>query len=295
MRNFFLILVCLFFLSLPHVTMAGVPSSPPPQMLLHTTAGEILIAFDKDHAPLTTAQITKFAQDGLYDGVDIPRIDRGYLIQVSEVWNSNQPRAPQLWTKLSHLPFENPEGRHTAGAVSLASETPEGGGISSFYFMLNDRPDLDKNYTVFAHVRSGMDVLRRIEAAGLAAKPRILWAEILSPELADRVAAALDNQETTPSLTTSDKGDPLVKALALLLGGIVFTCCVAAAFARQLSRRHLLAMTLLGGVFALIALITLLKPSGPLAGGAAVLALLGLYRLMSNFENIGRDPGTFPH
>lgn len=288
MRNFFLIFACLFFLSLPQPAAAGV-SSPPPQMLLSTTAGMILIEFDQRQAPLTTAQIAKFAQDGLYDGVEIPRIDKGYLVQVAEVWNSTQPRAPDLWKTLTHLPFENPEGRHTPGSVSLASENPGGGGVSSFYFMTRDRPDLDKQYTVFAHVRRGMTVLQRIDAEGLEAKPRILWAQILPPELADRVATALEGQETTQTLTTSNS-DPLVKALALLLGGIVFTCCIAAAFARHLSRRHLLAITLLGGLFALIALLTLLKPSGPLAGGIAVLALLGVFRLMSNFENIGRDP-----
>lgn len=287
MRNFF----CAFLLGLFMLSgSVAAAESPAPQLLLYTNAGMVLLELDHINAPKTTAHILGLAEAGLYDGVLIPRIDKGYLIQLGEVWTTSRPRPPELWNSLPHMPLENPHATHARGTLSLASAQPGGGGISSFSILTGSRADIDGQYTIFGHVRAGMEVIDRIEAAGVSAKPLVIWAQILPPNLADRLATALEaNGSGSLSNGTAPPPDKLVRPLALLMGGSILSGVLAILFIRKLSRRHLLAITMLGLLFAVMGLIALLRPEGPWAGGAAVLALLLLFRLMSNFENIGRD------
>jgi cyclophilin family peptidyl-prolyl cis-trans isomerase len=288
MRNFLCtFLLGLFMLSGSAVAVAA--ASPAPQLLLYTNAGMVLLELDHINAPETTAHILGLAEAGLYDGVDIPRVDKGYLIQIGEVWTTTRPRPPELWNSLPPMPLENPHATHARGTISLASAQPGGGGISSFSILTGSRADIDGKYTIFGHVRAGMDVIDGIEAAGVSAKPHIIWAQILPPDLANRLAVALDAAGGRVTDGAAPLNNKLTRALAVLMGSIVLSGLLAALFIKKLSRRHLLAITLLGLLFALISLIVLLQPSGSWAGGAAVLALLLTFRLMSNFENIGRE------
>lgn len=266
-------------------------SGPAPQVLLYTTNGMMLLELDHINAPTTTAHILGLAQAGLYDGVNLFRSVPDAMVHFSDVWDTPNPRTPQLWTYLPKMPLENARGHFQRGAIALTSASAgQGGGVSSFVILLQDMPSYDGLYTVFGHLRAGFAVAEELSKTPEGAKPRIIWAQILPPDLADRLAVALDANEHTiqPGLPAALNGK-LAKPVAGILTLELLLLAGALLALRRISRRHMVALVMMTLMLSLFALVTLLQPSGLIAGGLAFVALLIMFRLMSSFENMARE------
>jgi len=127
--------------------------------------GTFTFAFRADKAPKTVANFARKSRAGDYDGTTFHRVVPAFVAQggdpLSKTLPAGDPRlgtgGGQQETELTDLPFDK-------GAVGIA----RGGDIkvsndSQFYVCLDAAPHLNGQYTNFASVTSGMDVVLGIK------------------------------------------------------------------------------------------------------------------------------------
>ncbi len=137
---------------------------------IDTSAGRIKVELlDKD-APKTAENFRKLAEQGFYNGLIFHRIINGFMIQGGDP-NGNgtggktadgQP-LPNEIVRNSPL-YQN--GYHR-GDVAMANKGRPETGSSQFFIMHQDRGlnALPPNYTIFARVTEGMNVVDKIISA----------------------------------------------------------------------------------------------------------------------------------
>ena len=148
---------------------------------LATPLGDITIAVDAPHAPVTAANFLKYVDGHFYDGGRFHRATRpdNYtpappnrpameIIQAG----INPARRPEA---LPAIPLERTSVtglKHVAGTVSMARGTTADTATSDFFILLDDQPSLDfggkrfddeQGAAAFGRVVQGMDVVRRIQ------------------------------------------------------------------------------------------------------------------------------------
>jgi len=130
--------------------------------------GNVYIRLHTKEAPNTTAHIIQLAKSGFYDGQKFHKVlksPRPYLVQVGDPASRNQD-LDSIGNGGSGNPvaYEESGFSNEAGAVGLAAQRDDkNSGDSQFYMLLDRASFLDRKYTVFGQVVSGMDVLRKVE------------------------------------------------------------------------------------------------------------------------------------
>mgnify|MGYP001275924553 CR=1 len=128
--------------------------------VIETNKGNIEIKFFPDKAPGHVENFQKLGNEGFYDGTTFHRVIPGFMIQGGDP-NSKDPENRQ-----SHgtggpgynIDAEFNDTRHSRGVLSMArSQDPNSAG-SQFFIVVKDSFFLDRNYTAFGEVISGMDV-----------------------------------------------------------------------------------------------------------------------------------------
>jgi cyclophilin family peptidyl-prolyl cis-trans isomerase len=132
---------------------------------LHTTLGDITIAFLPAEAPVTTNNFLFLAGDGYYDGVVFHRIVPGFVIQGGDP--SGTGTGGPGYTFRDEL---DGSGRYARGTVAMANAGPNTNG-SQFFICLDD-VGLPHAYTIFGTVTAGMDVVDAIAALPTGAQDR---------------------------------------------------------------------------------------------------------------------------
>ncbi|HQR44083.1 MAG TPA: peptidylprolyl isomerase, partial [Gemmatales bacterium] len=90
------------------------------RLVLKTPAGVIVIALYPEVAPQSVTQMLKLAREGIFDGICIPRIAPGFLLQFSAAELDRQPVLPaSLRTLIRPLPAEFSKLKHVRGMVNL--------------------------------------------------------------------------------------------------------------------------------------------------------------------------------
>ena len=141
----------------PQETIGLAAAAKDLQARIVTPQGDIVFTFFPQEAPLTVASFIKLARNGFYDGLTFHRVEPGFVIQ------GGCPQGTGTGGPGYRLKAEFNDHLHDAGAVAMArSQSPDSAG-SQFYVCLEDAHFLDRNYTVFGHVTSGLDVARRIK------------------------------------------------------------------------------------------------------------------------------------
>jgi cyclophilin family peptidyl-prolyl cis-trans isomerase len=199
-----------FATTVPDTSALGgsVPESAPktdtrPRLLFTTTKGQIMVVLYNDVAPKTVAQLTKFAEAGIYDGIPFARIEPGFVVQVADERGRATPLTTAQSAVLTRIPLEvkraiTPNQKlatgqplHRRGVLSLAHADGDvdSGGVS-FSFLLGDAPHLDGEYTVFGEIERGQGVIDTI-AALKTEKARPLESVLIQDvAVLDAVAAA---------------------------------------------------------------------------------------------------------
>jgi cyclophilin family peptidyl-prolyl cis-trans isomerase len=114
--------------------------------------GAVVMDLRGDEAPVTVALFADLARSGYYDGLTFHRIAPNFVVQgLSPGANEYVGRPRFNRDELGTLP-------HVRGAVGISTRGRDTGDMQIF-FNLVDSPRLDHDYTVFATVRSGMDVV----------------------------------------------------------------------------------------------------------------------------------------
>jgi peptidyl-prolyl cis-trans isomerase A (cyclophilin A) len=163
-------LVLILPLSLPAQTAEPAPAIVnAPQVLLHTSQGDITLELYQDKAPKSVANFLQYVRDGFYDGTLLHRAIPGYLVQGGLYTRDLQPKrtrpavASEADNGLSNL----------RGTLAVARGADPNSGTAQFFFNLVDNRRLDYagnqsgltwGYTVFGKVTKGMDVVDKIAA-----------------------------------------------------------------------------------------------------------------------------------
>jgi len=130
--------------------------------LLQTNTGDIVIEFHPEDAPNTVANFVSLVKKGFYNGLTFHRIIPGFMMQ------GGCPKGDGLGGPGYTLQAEFNSRKHTAGTVSMArTEDPNSAG-SQFFICFAPIAHLDGQYTAFAEVVRGLDVVRKIEPIGTA-------------------------------------------------------------------------------------------------------------------------------
>jgi peptidyl-prolyl cis-trans isomerase B (cyclophilin B) len=140
--------------------------SPPKQAVIDTSEGTVVLDLLPDAAPNTVAFFTKTAESGGYDGTVFHRAVRNGMVQGGDPLSKDPAKKAEYGTGgLNQLKAEARAPKMLAGSVAavMVPGKPDSAG-AQFFIVLADQPALDNQYTVFAKVADGMDVLQRISA-----------------------------------------------------------------------------------------------------------------------------------
>jgi cyclophilin family peptidyl-prolyl cis-trans isomerase len=129
--------------------------------------GKIVIEFDDKDAPQHVSNFKKLALQGFYDSTTFHRIVPGFVIQGGDPLSKDGDRSNDGTGGPGYTIPAEIEATHVRGALAAARlgdpVNPERRSSGSqFYICLKDLPFLDGNYTVFAKVIEGMDVVDMI-------------------------------------------------------------------------------------------------------------------------------------
>lgn len=135
-----------------------------PQVQLETSEGAITIELWPDVAPGHAENFLKLTRQGFYDGLTFHRILPGFVIQ------GGCPRGDGTGGPGWKVKAEFNDRKHDKGVLSMArSAHPDSAG-SQFFICLGREhcQHLDKQYTAFGMVVSGIEAVDKIAATPLA-------------------------------------------------------------------------------------------------------------------------------
>ena len=183
------------------------PAAPAPQtrteapkedlvpVAIDTSLGRIVVALDRGHAPVTTANFLHYVDTHRFDGQNFYRAMHaedangadGGLIQGDITTD-----ARKLYPPIAHEPTTQTGLHNVAGAISMAN-AGTGSARSDFFILLSDMPGLDANgpggdatgFAAFGHVIEGMDVVRKIWSAPVSATSGegVMKGQLLDPKI----------------------------------------------------------------------------------------------------------------
>jgi peptidyl-prolyl cis-trans isomerase A (cyclophilin A) len=178
------------------VTAVSISAQPaaqdnqPVKVALDTDLGRIVVALDKERAPVTTGNFLRYVDNKRYDGQTFYRALRmndGGLIQ-----GGVRSDARKLFPPIAHEPTSQTGLKNVKGAIVMANAGP-GTARSDFFILLSDTPAFDaghpqgdaNGFAVFGNVVEGMDVAQRILAAPVSETKgdSVMKGQMLDPEI----------------------------------------------------------------------------------------------------------------
>ena len=131
--------------------------------VIETKLGNIELKFFSDVAPNHVNNFIELAKKGFYDGTIFHRVIPGFMIQGGDPNSKNPDRSKHGMGGPGYtIKAEFNEKPHKRGTLSMArSANPDSAG-SQFFICVADAPFLDRQYTVFGEVTSGMEVADKI-------------------------------------------------------------------------------------------------------------------------------------
>jgi peptidyl-prolyl cis-trans isomerase B (cyclophilin B) len=133
------------------------------RLALETTKGRIELAMLPDKAPETVRQILRLASAGVFDGVAVHRVVPGFVIQTGSIAHRAPLTAAQQ-KLVRNLAPEFTDTPNLPGIVSMARGDDPASATTSFFICVGECRGLDGQFTVFARVASGMDVVQAMAA-----------------------------------------------------------------------------------------------------------------------------------
>ena len=139
-------------------------------MILKLKDGDVKIELFQDVAPNHVKRIKELADNGKYDNVVFHRVIDGFMAQTGDVKFGNSGsgdydlrRARMGGSDLPDLKQEFSSLPHDRGTLSMARSSDPDSANSQFFICFEASPHLDRQYTVFGKVISGMDLVDTIK------------------------------------------------------------------------------------------------------------------------------------
>jgi len=133
------------------------------RLSLETTKGRIELGMLPDKAPETVRQILRLAAAGVFDNVLFHRVVPGFVIQTGSIAH-RAPLTPPQQKLVRNLAPEFTNTPNEPGIASMARGDDPASATTSFFICVGQCRSLDSQYTVFARVSAGMDVVQAIAA-----------------------------------------------------------------------------------------------------------------------------------
>ena len=139
-----------------------------PRIEFRTTRGTMVVELYADVAPSTVRTFLGLAENGFFVNREWFRVEPDFVVQGGEVENTAWGTVPfQLRAENSPLPY-------VRGSLGIGRSADFDSGSSSFFITTCATPGLDRSYTNFGRVLSGLSALDAFEL-----QDRILSAKIL--------------------------------------------------------------------------------------------------------------------
>ena len=151
-----------------------------------STGGRVTIQMFPAVAPTHVERIKTLTRQGFYNGVIFHRVIDGFMAQTGDPKGTGQggSELPDLKAEFNDTP-------HLRGTVSMARTNEPDTANSQFFICFQPRFSLDKKYTVFGRVTSGMQFVDAIERGEPPVNPStVTQASIASDNVAPPAFAA---------------------------------------------------------------------------------------------------------
>ena len=127
-------------------------------LTLETTKGPVVIKMRPDLAPNHVAHIQKLVGEGFYDGVVFHRVIDGFMAQTGcpHGTGTGGSSYPNLKQEFNIAP-------HVRGTVSMARAASPDSANSQFFICFDNARFLDKQYTAWGDVISGMENVDKLK------------------------------------------------------------------------------------------------------------------------------------
>jgi cyclophilin family peptidyl-prolyl cis-trans isomerase len=145
-----------------------------------STGGRVKIVMRPDVAPKHVERIRTLVRQGFYDGTVFHRVIDGFMAQGGDPTGTGQggSKLPDLAAEFNDLP-------HVRGAVSMARAQGLDSANSQFFIVFQPVLKLDRTYTVWGRVVSGMEYVDAIVRGEPPENPsKIIKASIATDKIA---------------------------------------------------------------------------------------------------------------
>lgn len=141
-----------------------------------SSGGRVIVQLRPDKAPAHIERIRTLARQGFYNGLIFHRVIDGFMAQGGDPAGNGTGGStlPNVAAEFNDLP-------HVRGVLSMARSEDRNSANSQFFIMLLPRLTLDRNYTAFGRVISGMQYVDQIARGEPPANPtRIIQLSVMA-------------------------------------------------------------------------------------------------------------------
>jgi len=131
---------------------------PENVLVMQLKDGPVHIQLFPEQAPLTVQRIKELTREGFYNGVVFHRVIDGFMAQTGDPTGTGTGSSSK-----PNLKAEFNDIKHERGTVSMARASDINSANSQFFIMFAAAPHLDKQYTAFGKVISGMEFVDLIK------------------------------------------------------------------------------------------------------------------------------------
>jgi len=136
---------------------------PENTILMELKGGTVVIELLPDIAPKHVERMKELARSGQYDNVAFHRVIDGFMAQTGDVKNGNMEAGFNLrmagtgGSDLPDVPAEFSGIPHDRGTLGAARSANPDSANSQFFINFSDNHFLNRQYTVYGRVTSGME------------------------------------------------------------------------------------------------------------------------------------------
>ena len=156
------------------------------RVVLETSMGNITVEFSPDKAPEHVRNFLRLAQAGVYNGMGVHRVAKGFVIQSGYLPSRSEPLSESQQRLVRKLQPEFNDTPHVKGTLSMARGDDPSSADMSFFIVLGPSPVLDGKYTAFGRVVEGLPVVEAIEQVPVNGEAPVTRIEIKSARVEKR-------------------------------------------------------------------------------------------------------------
>jgi len=140
--------------------------------VLKTSQGDVTLKFFYDKAPGHVKNFIDLSAKGFYDGTLFHRVIPGFMVQGGDPLTKDPANAAVYGTGGNKDAQGNPvnlkaefnDVSHRRGVLSMARSSDPNSASSQFFLVVKDSPFLDRQYTAFGEVVTGLEAADKIVA-----------------------------------------------------------------------------------------------------------------------------------